>query len=315
MSFQNQFAVASCKNQLIPQQLTNNVFFGPLNALSQASFLQANNIKFFVAVGIPTARVAQYCQSFPANQFLMVNYDPLFNPNVTNSPIEQELVSQYVQTQSASLKLLTTQLGAQTETNYNSARGLTPQPELEQLLYKNASSYDCNLITAQTTDLFDTFNDLLTIFRLSNAGNVLVFSSSGNENELASLLISHILNTNPQTTVLEALQYLRSLRPTIAPNGLDQAFCGTNLALFAEKLRTKHFSQDNCNVSVADSSLSSHATSLATKRRNLPSSDEEDDGFDDENESMNMSFSSLQSLRAASGTPKARKISARPPGS
>ncbi|CEP64851.1 uncharacterized protein LALA0_S14e00716g [Lachancea lanzarotensis] len=314
MSFQNQFAVASCKNQLIPQQLTNTVFFGPLNALSQAKFLQTNNIKFFVAVGIPTARVAQYCQSLPSDQCLVVNYDPLFDPHAAVSTIDQELVARYMQIQSASLKLLTAQVSAQTEANYNSASGLTPQPELEQSLYHNAACYDCNVITAENAELFERFNDLLTIFRLSNAGNVLVFSSSGNENDLASLLISHVLHTNGQTTVFEALQYVRSLRPSIAPNGLSLETSGPGLTHFAEKLRSRQNYQDGCNDSIADSSFSSHATSLATKRRNMPSSDEEDESFMDDNESANISFSSLQSVRAASGTPKARKISARPSG-
>ncbi|SCU84501.1 LANO_0C01530g1_1 [Lachancea nothofagi CBS 11611] len=308
MSFQNQFVVASCKNQLIPQQLTNNVFFGPLNTLSQLDFLQTHNIKFFVAVGIPTSRVAQYCKSMSAEHCLVVNFDSEFSPQTMLSQSDLDLTSQYCQTQSMSLELLRSRVAAQTATYYNSDRGLTPQPELDQTLYHSANNYNCNVITAEGISKFETFNDLLTLFKLSNSGNVLVFSSSGNDQELVALLISHILQNNTETSLMEAFQYIRSLRPSIASIQPDSIFWCQGLTEFADRIRLQTtFSQNNDNS--MNLSVSSNPGSIAAKRRTLVSSDDEDDYSD----STNITVGSFQPDRSASGTPKARKIGTRLP--
>ncbi|SCU91070.1 LADA_0F07932g1_1 [Lachancea dasiensis] len=303
MSFHNQFAVAACKNQLIPQQLTNDVFFGPLNSLSQHSFLQSHNIKFFIAVGIPTKRVAQYCSGMSAEHSLVVNFDSAFNPHTPASASETTTTSLYCQTQSKSLALLTAKVSAGMETTYPS-RSLTPQPELDQSLYLPAPTYNCNVVTAQGVDKFKIFNDLLTIFKLSNAGNVLVFSSSGNERDLATVLISHILHTNPSTSLMEALQYIKSLRPSLTQCQPESLFWSEGLTEFKDILKSRSIFGTGPMAPPTNAVLSPNAVCLATKRRNDITSDDEDDYSD----STNVTTGSIQVDRSASGTPKARRI-------
>lgn len=301
MSFHHQFTLASAKNQLIPQQLTNNVFFGPLNALSQREFIQENRIRFFVAVGIATKRVAQYCRDMPAQDCLVVNFDSEFSPQVSLSATELELVSQYSQQHSTLLSQLAAGLAGDAATGCTADSRLTPQPELDQQLHNSPAQYTCNIVTSQGAQKFASFNDLLTLFKLSGSGNVLVFSSNGNDEDLVALLSSHVVITNSSASLLEAFQYVKSLRPSINQCQPDSVFWCQGLMEYLEGSRSYNNPFYDNGMSPASPLSTTGVTSNAfvTKRRNSWSSDCEE-------ECPNSATGTI----SASGTPKTRRIAA-----
>ncbi|CUS20813.1 LAQU0S01e15214g1_1 [Lachancea quebecensis] len=301
MSFHHQFTLASARNQLIPQQLTNNVFFGPLNTLSQREFIQENCIRFFVAVGIPTKRVAQYCRDMPVQDCLVVNFDSEFSPQEPLSAPEAELVSQYSQLHSASLSQLAANIAGDIAAGCSADSRLTPQPELDQQLHNSPAHYTCNIVTSQGAQKFASFNDLLTIFKLSGSGNVLVFSSNGNDEDLVALLSSHIVMTNSSASLLEAFQHVKSLRPSIHQCQPDSVFWCQGLMEYLEGSRAykNPFYDGGMSPASSLSAAGLSSSAFVTKRRNSWSSDWEE-------ECSNVAPGTI----SASGTPKARKIAA-----
>lgn len=299
MSFHNQYVLDSVKNQLLPQQLTNNVFFGPLNALSQRSFLERHNIRFFIAVGFPTHRVAQYCQNLAANDCIVVNFDWEFCPPAAALPLDP--VTQYCSSHSNSLQQLIMNVATEITTSTPVDSNLTPQPELDQMLYHSTAHYACNVIAAQGLAKYQSFQDVLTLFKLSGAGNVLVFSSNGNDQELGYLLISHILSTSPTISLFEAAQYLKSLRPTMTQFQTEPLFWCQGIIEYAERLKTGNFAYKALDSDIYANDSSTSLDSSA-KRRNSASSDYEQE------------FTCAQTAPSSTtGTPKSRKIASHIP--
>ena len=78
MLFDNAYYLSDPLEQLKPQKLDSNVFFGPLNTLTQFDFIKDNNVKLFICIGLSTQRLANILNDIPAlsraaEEFLMVN--------------------------------------------------------------------------------------------------------------------------------------------------------------------------------------------------------------------------------------------------
>lgn len=301
MSFHNQFAMADTLNQIKPQQLSNNVFFGPLNTLSQQEFLFKHQIKFFIAVGIPTKKAAEYYHNMPIKDFIMVNIDGGFDRSPSSND-ELQRILHYNQANSDNLKQLLANINTSSTSEHE--RCLTPQPDLNQLMYRNINEYTTNTITLSGVQKFESFNDFLTLFKMSGLGNVLVFSTNGNDEELVTLLISHVLKMNASVSLLEAFNYVKSLRPTVNDLRDEQIFWCAGLVDYSERVRAKElFWGPGSNGGVVPNVLS-----FSTKRRNEPSNDNEEEG---KHQFVTTVSSSPRRIYA---TPRAKRMATHPMG-
>ncbi|SCW01400.1 LAFE_0D11738g1_1 [Lachancea fermentati] len=293
MSFQNQYALATARNQINPQQLTNNVFFGPLNTLSQLEFISLHNIRFFISVGISTKRAAQYFRSISVDEFVMVTFDETLDSNVAAN--SDDILS-YEAENSLLLKQLIAKVQAETPEPVT-GRCLTPQPDVNQLLYQNVNTYTSNVVSARGVQKYESFNDMLTLFRLSHSGNVLVFSDNGNDEELVTMLISHILKENTSVSLMEAFQYVKSIRPTVSELKQEQIFWCNGLIDYSERVKAREmFWGPGTQAGFAP-----WVGSLSTKRRNCSS-------LEDEEEHFRSRSGSPLSMDRAIASPKTRKI-------
>ena len=222
------------KNQIQPQQLTQNVFFGPVNSLSRLDFLMENNIKHFVCVDVPTAMAVKYSEKIPLDKYAynFVNFDSKFNKAehtneklfeimCFNQNFSSQLFNFIKQTLPSSSDLLNNEIY-----NMNSLRVL-----------------QSNIVTCgKGYERFEVFNDLLTIIKYAKNGNVLVVSSNGNDESLITLLISQVLRENCTADVMDAIKYVKALRPTIHELNLQQIQFFTGFIEYSEKIKSKSWS-------------------------------------------------------------------------
>lgn len=253
MSHQNQYALAHTLNQMKAQQLCNSVFFGPLNTLSQYDFLSSNNIKFFISVGIPIERAISYARNIQLENFLICCFDKSFDRNGLSDDTMTTAL-EFNNKHSSDLKILTDTV--------SKVCGMSERP-IQSSLYRPVSEYRTNIFTMDGVQKFECFNDLITIFKRSNIGNILVFSSNGNDEELVTLLISHVLKQNPVTNLMEAFSYVKNLRQTIYPLKEDQIYWCSGLVAYHERVRSKEMYWGPGS----HEGLPPRITSFATKRR------------------------------------------------
>lgn len=192
---------AELLEQLRPQQLDTNLFFGPLNALTQREFLEQHNIRFFIGVGIDTSRLASLVQDgqllgcsgpFPP---LMVNFDQKFD--YASLAAASESTQLYHLQNSELLAQLVSQTAHAAQRN---------------IAYYTYS----NVFSDGLVDRFETFNDLVQIFKMAaHMGNILVFSQNGNDEQLLMLLIFFVLQKYPCVGPAEAVKFIKCLRPSV----------------------------------------------------------------------------------------------------
>lgn len=249
MNFKNEYYLSQPIEQSRPQRLDNQTFFGPIDTLNQSDFLQENNIRFFIGVGIPTSRLATICSQSKMlrdsmNVVTMVNFDPEFVAGQHYNNFEpQNLTSNFQRHNTHQLQQLVSFLVNDNQSN-GVSRYLTPLPEksyISKLLYGDVSHYYGSSVFNDTdVEKFKSFNDLLTIFKAYNpADKVLVFSNDGNDVELATMLISSVLKANPSVNVYEGLRYLKSLRSSLEDIKEERIIWCCGLLNYYECIRAK----------------------------------------------------------------------------
>ncbi|EDO15789.1 hypothetical protein Kpol_1040p2 [Vanderwaltozyma polyspora DSM 70294] len=234
MDFQNEFYLADAMELLRPQRLDNNVFFGPLNTLTQVEFLRENNIRFFIGIGVSTERLAKICNENAMlrgsmNEVIMINFDSgVVAGQRCNSFDSESITTDFQRFNTSQLQNLISYLvndkrssSSHSSGNPNDDRCLTPLPEqsdISNLLYGDISHYyGSSVFSDVNVEKFKAFNDLITLFKAYDPTNkVLVFSNDGNDEDLVTLLVSSVLKANPSTKIFEALQYVKSLRAALS---------------------------------------------------------------------------------------------------
>lgn len=229
MSHHNNHALAHTLNQMKPQQLCSNVFFGPLNTLSQYDFLTHNDIKFFVCIGIPIKRAMEYARNIQLDQFLMCCFDKDFD-RTKHSDETMGRILEFNNKHSSDMKMLIHTISASEEFKIK---------PLQSMLYRPISEFTSNIFTADGVQKFECFNDLISVFKKSQLGNILVFSSNGNDENLVTLLASQILKQNPTITPMDAFNYVKNLRPTVYNLKEDQIYWCSGLVAYHERVRSK----------------------------------------------------------------------------
>ncbi|QEU58215.1 hypothetical protein KDRO_A02300 [Kluyveromyces lactis] len=264
MSHHNNYALAHTLNQMKPQQLSNNVFFGPLNTLSQYDFLSKNDIKFFISVGIPVERAMDYARNIQLDQFMICCLDKEFDRTKFSDDTMNNIL-EFNNKHSVDLKTLIQHVSLSEE--------CAAQP-LQSHLYRSVSEYTTNIYTADGVHKFECFNDLITLFKLAKMGNILVFSSNGNDENLVILLISHMLKQNPSINVVDAFSYVKNLRPTVNNMKEDNIYWCSGLVAYHERVKSKEMTWRP----VSTNGSSTEITNFATKRREQFEEDETEDG-------------------------------------
>ncbi|QLQ81706.1 hypothetical protein HG537_0F04670 [Torulaspora globosa] len=250
MMADNAYYLAHSLEQLKPQRLSGNIFFGPLNTLTQRQFIESENIKLFIGVGLSTRRLAPILNEIPLfagklNDYLVLNFDSEFNPEsiVTGGSAVEEYHCQ----NSRVLKVVIESFWRRNEefSVQEGYRCLTPGPDMNdftQMIDGDIESYynSGNVVTDSSSLKFVLFNDLITIFkRVNPTAKILVFSQNGNDLDLVTFLISVVLKEKPSVKVMEAYQFIKSVRPTI-DDSLGNILHGcTALYEFHQHLLTK----------------------------------------------------------------------------
>ncbi|KAH3902857.1 uncharacterized protein SCDLUD_000450 [Saccharomycodes ludwigii] len=227
MSFQNQYELAKILNQLEPQQLTKNVFFGPLNALTRVDFLMTNNIKFIISTGMPVYSAMKCCANIPMEKYayVLINFDPTFSKSDYNDEKLFQIMC-YNQIFSAQLSSFVN-------------RALSTV-EREEDIYNSQSIniLRSNIITSDGLLKFEVFNDFITLCKSANMGNVLIVSNSGNDESLTSLLISHVMRNNCQATLQDSISYAKSLRPSVRDINESRLLMCNGLSEYIEQVKS-----------------------------------------------------------------------------
>ncbi|CCD25208.1 uncharacterized protein NDAI_0E03910 [Naumovozyma dairenensis CBS 421] len=233
MSFDNQAYLA---DQNTAHRLDNDLYFGSLETLStQLQSIKQNNIRFFIAIDIPSEQCAQLYNQVISNLYeskddvIMINFESI-NSNINESSFQSdELLTSYRWNNTRLLQNLVNSLitpspipspthseknlnimnyNNNIHENYNSN-----SPDiLNELTYllKGANKLDSNILTIQNIEKFQLFNDFLTIFK--KFGNSFVFANNENNENLITLLISTVLKKNPTLNLIESLQFIKSLK-------------------------------------------------------------------------------------------------------
>ncbi|QLG73169.1 hypothetical protein HG535_0E02530 [Zygotorulaspora mrakii] len=252
MELHNNYYLAGPSEQLKPQQLSRNVFFGPFNVLSRHKFLHDNQIKFFICIGIPTQRLVNLTSN--SDDALMINFDSSLN--TTSVPVTTDIAN-YQNHNSLLLRTVIDKILMESSPSFlpqESNRCLTPQPEncvferpfIDSLqgIYQNGSVFTEDVTGSER---FKIFNDLLTVFQMVNPNaSTFIFSQNGNDEELTSFLMSQVLVRNTYIKLNESYKFVKSLRPTINDIKDEQTFWLHGLMDFYESIRKN---SGNCEQS------------------------------------------------------------------
>lgn len=242
MQFHNDYYISQPSEQLKAQQLSRNVFFGPLNVLSRHSFLKENNIRFFICIGIPTQRLVNLTST--DDETLMINFD------LERDSSQSDSVTVYQEHNTRLLRqIIDIVLAESFQPEASESKCLTPQPEqLNRSLFGNLEYIYQNgniFVGATGLKLFEIFNDLLAIFNAFNPNaSTFIFSQNGNGEDLTTLLMSQILLKNPYIKISESFQFIKSLRPTISDIKDEQLFWFNGLVGFYEAIKRDERCQD-----------------------------------------------------------------------
>ncbi|AET39841.1 uncharacterized protein Ecym_5049 [Eremothecium cymbalariae DBVPG len=272
-SFSSRYAMAKAMDQIKPQKLNNNVFFGPLNSLSQRDFLVENGIKFFISVGIPTGRVVEYVKALPTEEFIAIVVDG--SSGATDGE-EGGDVKRFRETHSARMQGVFRQVSME---GMGFGGRCLPQSEVVRQLHRPIAEYQSNIVAGDGIAVLEQFNDFITLFQQSRLGNILIYSANGNDERLTTLLVSQVLQTNMWSSVLEAFVYVKSLRPSIEDQLGVNSFWNANLVAFHERLRAKLFTWGNARPADACRSSLYQNNARKTKRRDETSCEEHEERY------------------------------------
>ncbi|GCE97540.1 hypothetical protein ZYGM_003397 [Zygosaccharomyces mellis] len=190
--------------QIRSQKLDSNVLFGPINSLTQKDFLEVENVKFFITLGLDTSQLSQVWNNGPLNSdnSVVINFDPNFDYN-----------------------------GVDTETRFFDENAENLRKIVAHVMRADDDSstqqYLRSLVNSDVTSLGTVYNgswevqirnllDIAIIFKLASGyGKLLIVSKNGNDNVLVSLLVALQIIQNPHLSVLEAFKFIKVQRPSV----------------------------------------------------------------------------------------------------
>lgn len=189
--------------QIRSQRLDNNVFFGPINSLIQKDFLQLENIRFFITLGLDTCQLSQLWDngSLRNDDSVVINFDPKFNPS------EIDTTSRFFYENVENLRKII----ANVANDCNN----TNQQEMKKLVKNDIESLG-TLYSGNWGVQMRYLLDIAIIFKIaSQYDKILIVSKNGNDNVLVSFLIAIQMIQNPQLSALEAFKFIKVQRPSV----------------------------------------------------------------------------------------------------
>lgn len=222
----SRYELETMKTQMFPARLNSRVFFGPLNSITNLSFLTENNIKHIVTVNIPTTLCMKYCEKIPMNidEYTLLTLDSNLPGSVNG--MDDALV-RFSQVFSNNIKnFVKSQL-----------------PDSMNLLYSTSSlNYlASNIITCEGYEKLVVFNDFLALVQNSSDlyGNALIVSSNGNDDSLVALLSSAVLKDNINLQLNSVIQHLQMLRPSMKAANYNKIQYSQGFIQYCELIKSK----------------------------------------------------------------------------
>lgn len=216
------------------QQLDNNIYFGSLPSLGDLETLRNNNIRFFIGVDIPTETMAHvYTQSNLINLYspqgmqdiVMINFDTSIVPRKIDS--NDPTVPVYIKNNTMMLNQLVGHL----------------DPEIfitKQTIYGEKRNYNhlkSNVFQLNNYTMFEQFNDWVEIFK-STTNGVLIFGDHENSETLISLLMSCVIKKSSSLKLVDAFQFVKSLKNDSNDNIQEQnIYWNSGLLMYYEAIR------------------------------------------------------------------------------
>ncbi|CAL9736990.1 hypothetical protein MOSE0_L01068 [Monosporozyma servazzii] len=216
------------------QQLDNNIYFGSLPSLGDLETLRNNNIRFFIGVDIPTETMAHvYTQSNLINLYspqgmqdiVMINFDTSIVPREIDS--NDPTVPVYIKNNTMMLNQLVGHL----------------DPEIfitKQTIYGEKRNYNhlkSNVFQLNNYTMFEQFNDWVEIFK-STTNGVLIFGDHENSETLISLLMSCVIKKSSSLKLVDAFQFVKSLKNDSNDNIQEQnIYWNSGLLMYYEAIR------------------------------------------------------------------------------
>lgn len=259
-AFNNQF------NSHRLQQLDKNLFFGSLPSLNDLDTIQKNNIRFFVGVDIPTETMAQvYTQSNLINLYspqgmndiILINFDTSILPKPFDP--SDPAISLYIQNNTTLLNQLVQQVDPTLFTTKQTIYG-------EKRNYTNLTS---NVFQLNNYDMFEQFNDWVEIFKLTGNG-VLIFGDHENSATLIALLISCVIKKSSNLKIMDAFQFIKSLKNDSNDNIQEQnIYWNSGLLSYYEAIRKYSGSWGVNKKPLSNVSFFNNKTISPNKRRGI----------------------------------------------
>lgn len=228
------------ENKYQPQVLDNNILFGTLQSiLNHPDTIRDSNVRFFIGIDIPTEQMAELYNSNvisnlynSTDEIIMVNFDSRFiedlnvtNLDTLNLQIQDDNSVKYLWNNSQLLKIMVTEL--------------SKNNDLSQILHRYLTIYKkCNTFIVDHIERFQTLNDLLTLFHMTNPqGKAFIFSNSISDENLITLLISTILKKDPLIKVQQAYQFITNLMDTVEEIKTEKIFLCSGLTNYIESVK------------------------------------------------------------------------------
>ena len=248
------------------QQLDKNIFFGSLPSLNDLDALKNNNIRFFIGIDIPTETMSQiYTQSNICNLYspngtndiIMINFDTSLMPQQFN--VNDPAISCYINNNAVMLNKLTEQLNPEIFNTKNIIYGSK----------RNYTNVKYNVFQLNNYDLFERLNDWLELFKCTGSG-VLIFGDRENNETLIALLISCVIKKSSNLKIMDAFQFIKSLKNDSNDNIQEQKiYWNSGLLSYYEMIRKNSMTwTSNGTPSLScGSSLFQNKTISPNKRR------------------------------------------------
>lgn len=250
-----------------PLVLDRHILFGTADSiLNHPDTLTANNVRFFIGIDIPTTQMAELYDSEiisglygSREDIVMVNFDSQFLEDFVVSDLEtlntnlqndSRLVS-YLWNNSQLLKMMATQLAKDTV-------------DTSKILHRYVNVYKrCNSFAVDHIEKFQSFNDLMTLFNMTNPqGKVFVFSDSTTNENMLTLLISTMLKRDTSMKVQQAYHFVTNLMDTPADNvRVERIFLCSGLTNYVESV--KRFNSINGRRQLVTNNYNSATSSYA----------------------------------------------------
>lgn len=190
--------------QIRSQKLDSNVLFGPINCLSQKDFLEVENIKFFITLGLDTWQLSQVWNDGPLNSdnSVVVNFDPNFDYNRVDTE------TRFLDENAENLHKIAAHVMRAYDDN-------STQQHLRSLFNSDITSLSTVYGGSWGVQIRNLL-DIAIMFKMaSQYGKLLIVSKNGNDNVLVSLLVALQIIQNPHISVLEAFKFIKVQRPSV----------------------------------------------------------------------------------------------------